>query len=197
MNESERVILELVQSQIGVFSIDTEGRIWRHKVFTRTGNRRAIFARRADHTGSDGYRSVRVNLFGREYRAQAHRIVWIAARGPIPEGQEPNHKNGIRGDNRPSNLELLTKSGNLKHAYDVLGRCRTSGERNGRHKLTSAQATTIRQRLALGEAKRALAREFSVTPVVIRKIGQGIYWRNEYPRTADAAPGSVAVGGGR
>jgi len=35
---------------------------------------------------------------------------------------EPNHKNGIKTDNRADNLEWLTRSDNLKHSYHVLGR---------------------------------------------------------------------------
>ena len=45
-----------------------------------------------------------------------HRIVWIAANGPIPDGLEINHRNGQRDDNRLVNLELVTHAQNVRHA---------------------------------------------------------------------------------
>lgn len=184
MSEGERVILALMASEHRVFSIDSEGCIWRHKVYTRSGNRRPVSERRADLVKPDGYRSVRVAFNGREYQALAHRLVWISRHGDIPDNLEVNHKDGQRGDNRPANLELVTKSQNLQHAYDVLGRTRAAGERNGRSKLTAEQAREIRQRIRGGSARRALAREFKVSPVVIRKIERGVYWRDEFPTVA-------------
>lgn len=35
---------------------------------------------------------------------------------------EPNHKNGIKTDNRADNLEWMTRSDNVLHSYHVLGR---------------------------------------------------------------------------
>lgn len=35
---------------------------------------------------------------------------------------EPNHKNGIKTDNRADNLEWMTRSENVLHSYHVLGR---------------------------------------------------------------------------
>ena len=46
-----------------------------------------------------------------------HRIIWEAANGPIPAGYEINHKNGIKSDNRIANLEVTTRSENMRHAF--------------------------------------------------------------------------------
>jgi hypothetical protein len=61
----------------------------------------------------------------------AHRMVWEAVHGPIPEGLQINHKNGVKTDNRIENLELVTASENTAHAYR-LGLICAKGERNGR-----------------------------------------------------------------
>jgi len=49
--------------------------------------------------------------------AVVHRLVAEAFIGPTSEGQEVNHCNGIKTDNRAANLEYVTSSGNQAHAY--------------------------------------------------------------------------------
>ena len=41
-----------------------------------------------------------------------HRVIWELFNGPIPNGMEIDHINGIRDDNRIENLRLATKSQN-------------------------------------------------------------------------------------
>lgn len=56
----------------------------------------------------DGYLQVRI----RPRAYFVHRIVWEMANGPIPDGMEIDHANGMRSDNRPSNLRLATETQN-------------------------------------------------------------------------------------
>jgi hypothetical protein len=44
-------------------------------------------------------------------------LVWEAFNGPIPDRLEVNHRNGNKRDNRLENLELVTRSQNMAHAY--------------------------------------------------------------------------------
>ena len=44
---------------------------------------------------------------------RAHRIIWDMHNGPIPEGMDIDHMNGIRSDNRVENLRLSTRSQNI------------------------------------------------------------------------------------
>lgn len=49
-----------------------------------------------------------------------HRLVGMAF---LPNPKETiNHKNGVKNDNRVENLEWATRSENIRHSYDVLGR---------------------------------------------------------------------------
>lgn len=58
-----------------------------------------------------------------------HRLVGMAF---LPNQKETiNHKNGVKNDNRVDNLEWATRSENVRHAYDVLGRKGSLFGRNG------------------------------------------------------------------
>lgn len=68
---------------------------------------------RAEVMGPDIYGLVHV---GPEV-TPAHRVIWIASDGPIPEGIQINHINRRRWDNRRTNLELVTFVENVQHGY--------------------------------------------------------------------------------
>lgn len=64
----------------------------------------------------NGYHHV--TLGGRAGRQVAvHVLVASAFIGPRQDGQVVNHKNGARTDNSASNLEWVTQSENVAHAY--------------------------------------------------------------------------------
>lgn len=99
-----------------------------------------------------------------------HRLVWLVYKGAIPDGMQINHKDGNKLNPSLDNLELVTHSGNAKHAVrngllNIL-----KGEQNGNARLTNAQAETIRQRLKNGEVCRRLAIEYGVSHPTIAYI---------------------------
>ena len=110
MTQAEQAFLGLLA--IGVFSIDVEGRIWKH--------RRLIAGSppywkdhdptiRAEKSMSDLYPTVMFSDGRKRYTVFAHRVVWMfAAQADIPPGWQVNPKNGKRADTHPSNLECLT-----------------------------------------------------------------------------------------
>lgn len=77
----------------------------------------------------DGRGYVQISSMG--HVGMAHRMIWESVNGPIPDGMQINHINGIKSDNRIANLELVTPSENARHAY-AIGLKRADGEFNGR-----------------------------------------------------------------
>lgn len=105
-----------------------------------------------------------------------HVLVAEAFLGARPEGMVPNHMDGDRSNNAASNLEWVTQSRNVKHAYE-LGLADAKGEANGQAKLTTEQVTSIRRESTgrWGEYT-ALARAYDVSPRQIADIIKGKAW---------------------
>lgn len=81
----------------------------------------------AHNMATNGYVLVNIN----KTKRCAHRVIWTMVKGPIPDGYEIDHRNGIRSDNRISNLRLATRCQN--RANSALARPNRTGFR-GVHK---------------------------------------------------------------
>lgn len=64
---------------------------------------------------SNGY--LQCTLFRKRF--YIHRLVYEAWIGNIPNGYDIDHINGIKTDNRVSNLRAVLRSENLKHNYEL------------------------------------------------------------------------------
>lgn len=117
----------------------------------------------------------------------AHRVVCETFLGPIPPKMTVNHINGDKGDNRLSNLEVVSQGENARHSYRTLGRRRAGianpeaasknrGETHNRAKLTEDDVREIRRLLAAGVARKDIAQRFGVTAPHIGHIKFGRLW---------------------
>lgn len=108
----------------------------------------------------------------------AHRASWSIFRWKIPGKLWVLH----RCDNpicvNPGHLFLGTPLDNVRDMTAKGRRNQNPGERNANAKLTDAQALEIKRRATNGEAQRALAREFSVSPTTIYVIATGLGWKH-------------------
>ena len=126
-----------------------------------------------------GYIQVYVGGNRKEY---AHRLIWESVHGAIPKGLEINHKNGIKTDNRISNLELVTHIENLRHAY-VTGLSDGNGEANSNARLKISDVDFIRANHDRISQER-LARRFGVSRRCVRDIIKGRNWKSIAVRRA-------------
>lgn len=125
---------------------------------------------------SGGYRHFSLTKNGQRRTISGHRLVVDAFLGPIPEGMQVNHKNGIKHDNRPENLEIVTLAENTRHSFYVLGRNMSKGSEHYRAKLTKTDVLKIRALHNEGINKQAIANEFGVCRRQVGRIVDGERW---------------------
>lgn len=106
---------------------------------------------------------------GKHYKA--HRL--IAERFiPNPENKsQVNHKNGNKSDNRLSNLEWVTGSENVQHAFDTGLNAGHKRDINPLMKINSSDVEKIKQLYVKGSREfgtRALGKMFGVSHTAIR-----------------------------
>lgn len=192
MTRDEQAFLALVA--IGAYSVDQEGRIWRHrrlaagsKVGAPTHWTTLPAPRRAETSGSGERREnsttylrvMFVTVGEQRMSVDAHRIVWMVVKQEdIPPALEVNHKNGNGEDNHPNNLELLTHPENVAHAIHELGKISRPKKMNG-DKLTPAQVLEVRDLCARkAMAQTEIARRYGISVNSVFNIASRKTWRH-------------------
>lgn len=103
------------------FRVGCDGRLWwldrpRHHFKTDgawRSNLRRLAGSEAGTLTSQGYIRVSVTPFG---NLRAHRIVWAMENQTLPKpGMEVDHIDGVRNNNHPSNLRLVSHQENQQN----------------------------------------------------------------------------------
>ncbi|KKL64707.1 hypothetical protein LCGC14_2162270 [marine sediment metagenome] len=166
---------------MGVFKIYKNGKIYKCKKShcKWNGEYRDYEPRLIIAKNNDNYVYVTFRHDGKTVGILAHRAVWIYFNGIIPKGLQINHKNGIKTDNRPSNLELVTPSQNILHGINILGSKVLHGEECGSSKLTSKEVIKIRRIFASSKStQKTLTKQYNVSKSQINRIINRKTWQH-------------------
>lgn len=131
-----------------------------------------------------GYPLATLSKGNRKQSFLVHRLICDAFIG-IPPGHVVNHRNGIKTDNRLTNLEVVTRKENEDHKWDVL----KTGAR-ACAKLTISQVGEIRSLRNDGLTLAVIASRYGVAISTIHAAVSGITWKRNMPYTLNppAAP---------
>jgi len=112
--EDRRLMIPEVADELGCHYQTAYKWLKKHGIETRSRKEehtRALRRKPASHRFTkDGYEVVRTEVGDAQYTARIHRLVAVAEHGyDAVAGNIVHHKNGMRADNRPTNLEIMSR----------------------------------------------------------------------------------------
>jgi len=124
---------------------------------------------RASYNTSLMYPSWQAKDGDRNVVVPVHRLLAVAEYGYEETCQKQvHHRNGIKWDNRPSNIELMTSKEHLRH--------HNSGESGPASKLSEADVREIRERYENGETQTEISHDFPITTAAVSLIVRRETW---------------------
>jgi hypothetical protein len=107
-----------------------------------------------------------------------HQLVYLFFNGGYNPDLEINHLNGVKKDNRFNNLEVVTKSRNKKHSYEIGIMPIHKGSKKTLAKLTEDSVKYIREQVSAGVPQCFMAAEFDVSRQLISRVVSGERWKH-------------------
>jgi hypothetical protein len=123
-----------------------------------------------------GYYRVCLRTGGSAKSHLVHRLVAMAFLPNINNKPQVNHIDGNIKNNMVGNIEWVTSSENVAHAYRTKLHRGQSGEHNGNAKLRESDIVKIRNLYMGGALQKDIARLYGVTQVAISSIILGKSW---------------------
>ena len=125
-----------------------------------------------------GYPYVSVKISGRFRLRGAHILVAEAFLGPCPANHEVNHKDLIRTNSRPSNLEYVTHLENMRHAKANGHWPYRVGSQHPLAQVDEGDVLQIRALAEQGFRHVDIAAVFGINPKNVSSICAGRSWRH-------------------
>lgn len=174
-------------------SLMREGKIvYCHGVLFRWWNKKSGWLQSPTVIGASSntpYVKTSARVDGKIIAANVHAVIWDFFTGGNLSQTEPldlNHIDGIKTNNLFENLELVTKSRNIEHAYELSLIKKQFGEDNHSTTLTTAQVQEI-QAMDFNAPLGPVAKRYGVNKTTICLI------RARKSRSSEAIGDSVVV----
>ena len=123
-----------------------------------------------------GYPEVRLYKNGCHTRL-VHKLVASAFMTKLEGCTQINHLNGIKTDNRLTNLKWVTQSENQLHAYKLGLQPSRAGENNVKAKITDKNVTELKLLYNSGKTIVDIAKVTNINVSIIRGIIYGRTWK--------------------
>lgn len=125
---------------------------------------------------SCGYKTIDLCKDGKCKYFTVHALVAKAFLGLCPKDKQINHIDGDKSNNCANNLEYVTKSENVKHAYK-LGLMRQDGKNNTNSKLDEGIVLKIRRLYKSGfYTQEKIAKQFDISRPNVSYIVNNKIW---------------------
>ncbi len=164
----------------GLYEVSNSGKIFSH--YALGGRHRLINKNKKREVKQrilNGFYYV-VSLYKQD-KGKIYRVSRLVAETFIsnPNNKpQVNHKDGNKLNNNLNNLEWVTRSENIRHAFDT-GLSSAKGERNSQAKLTKENILEIRELYKTGRyIHKQLAKRFNVTKNCIALIIKRKRWNH-------------------
>lgn len=110
---------------------------------------------------------------------KVHRLVAKSFIKNTGEKSEVNHKDGNRINNNVENLEWVSRSENMVHAFRVNGAKPMCGEKNGHARLSARDVRSIRKLWKDGGLlQREIAQMYGIARTTVNAIVNGYNWKH-------------------
>lgn len=150
----------------GKYFISSIGRVRNKKIIRRPVKRK------------DGYIHLKLRKDGRDKMMMVHRLVAATFLRNLTDELEVNHKNGDRSNNSLENLEIVTRSQNMKHRSRFLGYT-VAGSKNPRAIFNEEEVASMRKEYKSSSISVAdMARKYKVKDSCMRSLINGKTWKH-------------------
>jgi hypothetical protein len=153
-------MLKYLLNYEGLYSIDEDSNVYSHP---KGGNVNLNGKWLKQHIDIKGYKVITLTKNGVRKTHKVHRLMVEANIRQMNKGEQVNHINGIKTDNRIENLEITDSYGNIRHAY-ATGLVKKS---------IKHEKDKIFGLLSYGNSQRQVARMLNISQSTVSRIVNG------------------------